>query len=113
MQLSEDELRIILSQNIKTARVCSGLTQEQLAEKSGISLNFLKDIEGGRSGARIPTLISLCKSLNITPNDLFKDFFKDEAIKTENIVHQINLLSDYQKDAILSLVNFFNTHNAQ
>ena len=113
MEISEEELRLVLSQNTKFARVCSGLTQEQLAEKSSISLNFLKDIESGRSGIRLPTLISLCKSLDITPNDLLKDFFKNDYSKSENITQKINLLTDFEKDAVLSLINYFTSHNTQ
>lgn len=113
MQLSDDELRIKLSQNIRVARNCSGLTQEQLAEKSVISLNFLKDIEGCRSGVSLVTLINLCKSLDITPNEILKDFFKDDFLKSENIIQQINFLTDFQKDAVLSLIQFFNKYNSQ
>ena len=39
----DDNVREILSQNIKNARLSSNLTQENLAEKTEISLNFLKE----------------------------------------------------------------------
>ena len=98
MQLDDDKLREILSQNIKNARVSSNLTQETLSEMSDISLNFLKDVEGARSGVSLLTLISLCNSLKITPNELLKDFFKDAFDSSENLTQQINLLNNYQKD---------------
>lgn len=111
MQLSDDELRDVLSQNIKSARLSSNLTQENLAELSEISLNFLKDVEGCRSGVSLPTLISICRALNITPNELLKDFFKDSYDKSENIVQQINLLNNYQKDAICTLIQYFKNND--
>lgn len=107
MQLNDEKLREILSQNIKSARLSSNLTQESLAEMSEISLNFLKDLEGARSGTSLLTLINLCHSLNTTPNELLKDFFKDSYDKSENLTQQINLLNDYQKDAVYTLIQYF------
>lgn len=110
MQLTDEILREVLSKNIKSARVSSNLTQEALAEMSNISLNFLKDVEGSRSGTSLLTLINLCYSLNVTPNELLKDFFKDSYNKSENLTQQINLLNDYQKDAIYTLIQYFNNN---
>lgn len=107
MQLNDDKLREILSQNIKTARLSSNMTQENLAELSEISLNFFKDVEGGRSGISLLTLINICHALNITPNELLKDFFKESYDKSENMTQQINLLNAYQKDAICTLIQYF------
>ncbi len=107
MQLNDDKLREILSQNIRSARLSCGLTQELLAEMSDISLTFLKDLEGGRSATSLLTLINLCNSLNITPNELLKDFFKPSHDKAIGLTQQINLLNDYQKNAVHALIQFF------
>lgn len=107
MQLNDNKIRGILSQNIKSARISSNLTQENLAEMSDISLNFLKDVEGARSGVSLLTLINICNSLNTTPNELLKDFFKDSFNESENIAQQITFLNDYQKNAIYTLIQYF------
>lgn len=111
MLVTDDSIREILSQNIKSARLSSNLTQEKLAEKTDISLNFLKDIEGGRSGTSLVTLINICQALNVTPNDLLKNFFVDSYNKSENISQQLNLLNDYQKEAVYTLVEFFKNND--
>ena len=46
MLINEDALKDVLSVNIKSARINSNLTQEELAQHSDISCSFLKDIEG-------------------------------------------------------------------
>lgn len=107
MLVTDEMLREVLSQNIKSARLSSNLTQENVAEMSDISLNFLKDVEGGRSGTSLPTFINLCYSLDRTPNELLKGFFKDSCDKSENLTKQINLLNDYQKDAVCTLIQYF------
>lgn len=108
MQIKDEDVKLILSQNIKMSRLSLGYTQEKLAEESEISVNFLKDIENTRSGVSLTTLISLCKSLKCTPNQLLKDFFKDDVDKSDNILQRINLLDEYEKNAILSLIDYFN-----
>ena len=111
MQVNDDNVKEILSKNIKNARLSSNLTQESLAEKTQISLNFLKDIEGCRSGVSLATFINLCNSLNCTPNELLKDFFKDAYNKSENLSAEISFLNDYQKNAIYSLIEFFKNND--
>lgn len=110
MQINDEDIKLVLSKNIKLARAITGVTQEALAEDSEISVGFLKDIESTRSGVSLSTLITLCKSLNITPNQVLKDFFNDSVDKADNILQQINLLDEYHKDAVLSLINYFNSH---
>lgn len=107
MQVNDESLRQVLSKNIKSARLSSNLTQDSLSEMSEISLNFLKDVEGARSGTSLTTLINLCNALDITPNELLKDFFIDSYEKSENLFQQINLLNDYQKEAIITLIKYF------
>ena len=111
MQINDNDLKEIISKNIKSIRQSANLTQESLAEKSDISLNFLKDIEWNRSGISLTTLINICYSLNVTPNELLKDFFKDSFNDSENLVQQINLLNNYQKEAIYSLIQYFKNND--
>lgn len=112
MQLTDKDVKSVLSKNIKLSRAIAGLTQESLAESSDISLTFLKDIESTRSGVSLTTLINICKSLKTSPNQLLRDFFKDTVDKSDNIIQQIDLLDDYEKDAVLSLINYFTKYNS-
>lgn len=107
MQLDNENLKKVLSNNIKSARLSSNLTQEQLAEISNISVNFLKDIEQCQSVGSLLTFVKLCKSLKIMPNRLLQDFFDDNSINSENLAQQISLLNDCQKNAIYTLVECF------
>lgn len=45
MLINEDHLKEVLSVNIKSARIKSNFTQDELSEKADISNSFLKDIE--------------------------------------------------------------------
>lgn len=68
-----DEVTIYknLGKNIKYLREKAGLTQEKLAEKSGISLDYLGKIEVNINKPGLKTLIKISKALNIHIKTLF------------------------------------------
>lgn len=55
-----------ISENIKRYRYNSKMTQNELADKSGVSLPTIKKIEGGSTGVRQKTLDAIAKALDIT-----------------------------------------------
>lgn len=59
-----------LGQRIRTLRRQHGLTQEELAEKAGISPSFMGHIERGSRIASLDTLVILCNTLKTTPQFL-------------------------------------------
>ena len=70
--MKETELRSILSANIKHYRGLRGWPQVVLAEKMGISTNFLADIETGKSWVSSSTLTKLANIFKIEVYELFK-----------------------------------------
>jgi transcriptional regulator with XRE-family HTH domain len=65
-------LKSHLSRNIRLFRVSSGLSQEELAEKAGISVPYLGAIERGEKWPGPATLGEIANSLGIEPHDLLK-----------------------------------------
>lgn len=108
--LVDDIVKNILGKNIRLTRISQGLTQEILAENSNISVSFLKDIESGKTGIRIPTLLNISNSLNVTPNELLKDYFLESFNNNMDLVQQINLLNEYEKNSVIALINYFASH---
>ena len=58
--------------NIREKREESGLSQKELAEKSGITQSFLCDIEQGRSKPSIDVAIKLAKVLKVKDIKFFE-----------------------------------------
>ena len=66
-----DELRVRLGKRLRDTRKAAGLSQELLAEKAGISVDFISMIERGKRSPSIETIEKLSKALHIEISDLF------------------------------------------
>jgi len=65
-------LRACFGTRLKALRVAADLTQEQLAEKANISVDFLSLIERGRNSPSFENLETLAKALGLPVAELFK-----------------------------------------
>jgi len=99
--MTEEELRGILSQNIKRYRQNRNLSQADLAEKLDISVNFLCNIENGNRWFSPQTLVKFATTLNIEPYELFKP---DEAIPPDFPV-MLNKSFDEAVEAVTKTLN--------
>ena len=70
--MKEQELRQLLSANIKRFRNRRNWSQAKLAEKLDISTNFLSDIETQKGWVSPLTLVKLATALNVEVYELFK-----------------------------------------
>lgn len=104
--VSKSDIDKIFGKILRKFRIKSGLTQEQLAEKLGISLKYISRIENGNNGIKTQTLIKYMNILAITPNILYSEFINNPEVKKNiELSEKINSLSDEQKDFISSVVD--------
>ncbi len=59
------------NKKMKIARIECDLSQEQLAEKVGVTRQTIGMIESGNYNPTLNLCIEICKALNKTLNDLF------------------------------------------
>jgi len=59
------------NKRMKIARVECDMSQEQLAEKIGVTRQTIGMIESGKYNPSLNLCIAICKTLNKTLNDLF------------------------------------------
>lgn len=60
----------VLGENMKKYRVEEKLTQEKLAALTGLSVQYVGNIERGNATASLETVMKICEALKITPNHL-------------------------------------------
>lgn len=67
------EILKIFGKRIKELRKKNNMSQEKLAEKTGIHRTYLGVIERGEKSISIEIIEKLSKALNISISELFKD----------------------------------------
>ena len=72
LRLSEAALREALGAVIRERRKALGLTLAQVAQKTGVSLGYLSQIELGKNSASIETLYRISLGLGIKMSELFQ-----------------------------------------
>lgn len=94
------------SKILKDSRLKANLTQEQLAEKIGISVKYISRIETGKSGIKTQTLIKYINLLGITPNVFYKSFVDNsEIISNIRLSEKIETLSEDKKEFISNVID--------
>ncbi len=81
----------------------AGLTQAELAEKAGLADRTYADIERGTSTMRISTLMSLCRVLNVTPNDILIEE-ENNAPTAEEILSSLKDAPPHQRDVTYKII---------
>lgn len=64
------DMRKLVGLNVRRLRIARQLTQEQFAERSGFSQQYISDLERGRRNPTIVSLYELACALDALPVDL-------------------------------------------
>lgn len=98
MERRETNLDYIgLGRKIRFKRKSNGLTQEQLAERTGISISFLGHIERGSRKASLETLVKLANALEVSLDYLLQDSLDSFILSTPHPESQIEALNEIQE----------------
>jgi transcriptional regulator with XRE-family HTH domain len=76
-----DELELDLGENLKTLRLLKNIDQKSLAERAGVSVSALKNLENGR-GSTLKTFTAVIRALG-----------REQWLKTVAPVSSINPLT--------------------
>ena len=62
---------LMLAQVVRKSRERSGMSQDTLAAKSGVSKRFLRDLEHARTDISVTNLLRISQALNLNMSELF------------------------------------------
>lgn len=79
---------LLLGKRIRAARLAAGLSQEQLAEKVGLTSQHISHTEVATTKISLPALVKISNALNISVDKLLSDSVYDS---------KPHLLEDIQK----------------
>ena len=89
-------------------RLKNNLTQNQVAELTGLEPRHISQIERGLSKGSIDTLIKLCNAYKITPDIILYDLLDNEIKKSISIYDEkFKKLSKRDKESILHFIDYF------
>jgi len=95
-----------IGKNIRKYRKQQGLTQEQLAEMSNLSTNYVGAIERGEKTLTLKTLIGIVDALNITADLLLCDSIQNGyRIKSSIITEKLEKLPASERNKILKMID--------
>ena len=97
-----------IGQRIREIRKKRGLTQEQLAEKTGVTDKFIGAVERGESFASFAKLEAIAKSLDCDLRHFFEIDYMDESESqlTRLIQKRVKLLSRDEKRYALKVIDW-------
>ena len=110
MHTDSDDVRAQLGERVRELRVAYRATQEQLAERAGLSYKFIGEIERGKANPTVDTLYRLAKALRVdthelllfpgresAPHEVYRMGFHEVAIVREALQSADSLLNRYAR----------------
>lgn len=101
-----------IGQKIRKFRKIQGLSQEELAEKIGISTTHMSHIETGNTKLSLSVFVDIANALNVQTDDLLNDrdiIRTDRANKELSEIletctsEQLNVIADVVKAVVISI----------
>ena len=93
-------VNVAIGARIRAARESARMTREAFSEKVDISTQFLNDIERGRMGASVETIVRICDVLGVTTDTILRGPDLDEEVTAR----QLGVLLNRVPHTLLPLV---------
>lgn len=101
-------MKVLFGQRLREQRTKQNLTIEQLAEKAGLSPNYVGAIERGEKEPSLSTIVNLLNALSIPADVLLRDLVNTASHVTDDeISGKLNGLTPMQKKAALDLLDTY------
>ena len=111
-----NEVDVHVGQMIRHLRAVHMITQEQLAERLGVTFQQIQKYEKGTNRVSASRIHGICEVFNVTPNDLFaglaisgrEDQPADPALlqdrRSVEVIRRFNELPDKAKNSVSQLI---------
>lgn len=76
---------------VREYRLSKELTQQELAEKSDLSLPFINLIENNRRNLSVDTLLKILSAMDIDPSDFFRPLSETTDDNLQLLIEKIQL----------------------
>ena len=92
---------------VREYRLSKKLTQQELAEKSDLSLPFINLIENNRRNLSVDTLLKILSAMEIDPSDFFRPLSESSDNNLQLLIEKIQLNKNRTEiiDLFLNILN--------
>ena len=92
---------------VREYRLSKKLTQQELAEKSDLSLPFINLIENNRRNISVDTLLKILSAMDIDPSDFFRPLSETSDDNLQLLIEKIQLNKNRTEiiDLFLNILN--------
>ena len=92
---------------VREYRLSKELTQQELAEKSDLSLPFINLIENNRRNLSVDTLLKILSAMDIDPSDFFRPLSDTSDDNLQLLIEKIQLNKNRTEiiDLFLNILN--------
>lgn len=114
-KVTNDDVKRVFESKLRKKRLVLGLTQIEMADKIGMSVDFYRDIESGRNTGSIATMLNLCNVLKIPPDQFFEDLLNDlkKQSRDYNIQQYFSNFSNKDRLALKRLIIYMDKYYNQ
>lgn len=91
------EIKQLIGMRIKHLRRAKGMSQEYLAEKSGISFKYVSSIERGKENPTLDTFIKMSLALDVEISELFNYTSSKTRVELKRVIADLIKSDDDEK----------------
>lgn len=99
--------KIAIGNKLLAIRKRTGMTQAEVAEAAGLSDRTYADIERGTVNMRVETLLHICESLHISPDEILTEENTSLQQKREEVLAKLETRSPSERETALELLSVY------
>ena len=96
-----------IGNKLLTVRKRMGMTQAEVAESAGLSDRTYADIERGTVNMRTETILRICNTLHITPDEILTEDSTSLSIQQTELWERLNACNSKDKETALQLLSVY------
>lgn len=103
-----------VGRNIKKYRKLKKLTQEQLAQKTSLTSNYIGMVERGEKIPSLETFVLLVNALEVSSDKILSGVIdKGYLVKVSILTQKLSMLNEKEKDHIIEVLDILIRHSAE
>ena len=93
-----------IGKNIRASRIEQHYTQEYIADRIGVNVSHISNIENNRVKVSLTTLVAICNALNLTVDYILKNEYTASDSIDREILKELASCSSEKKEKILKII---------